>query len=72
MMHIGQKWYCVNPRCCAELVVTKSSQLVDADSPRCGCGTLLKRVYEKPTVRRIVLATDEAHGSVAGKEPVRG
>jgi len=72
MMHIGQKWHCVNPRCRAELVVTGSSQLVDADKPRCGCGTVMKRAYEQPTMRKVVLATDEAHGGVPGKEPVRG
>jgi hypothetical protein len=72
MMHVGQKWRCVNPRCRAELFITESSQLVYADKPRCGCGTVMKRAYEKPTVRRVVLPTDEAHGSVPGEEPIRG
>ncbi len=72
MMHIGQKWHCVNPRCCAELVITESSQLVDANQPRCGCGTLMKRVYERPTALKIVLTIDEAHGDVPGKARVKG
>ncbi len=72
MMHIGQKWRCVDPRCGAELVITESSLLVDADKPRCGCGAAMKRAYEKPTVRTVVLATAEAHGGVSGKESIRG
>ena len=71
MMHIGQKWHCINPRCQAELVITESSQLVDANNPRCGCGTVMKRVYEKPTARSVVLAPDEAHGVVPGKKAAK-
>jgi hypothetical protein len=71
MMHIGQKWRCVNPRCCAELVIIESSQLVDADQPRCGCGTVMKKAYERPTARRVVLAPDEAHGFVPRKESAK-
>jgi len=71
MMHIGQKWRCVNPRCCAELVIIEPSRLAHADKPRCGCGTVMKRAYEKPTVRRVVLPADEAHGVVPGKKAAR-
>lgn len=68
MMHIGQKWHCINPMCSAELVITESSQLIDADNPRCGCGTVMKRAYERPTVRRVEPALDKTHGVVPGKK----
>jgi hypothetical protein len=72
MMRTGQKWRCVNPGCRAEMVIIESSQLVGAGQPRCGCGTVMKRAYEKPTARRIVLGADKALGAAAGKESAKG
>ncbi len=71
-MYRGEKWRCGNPECRAEVVVTDSSQSGATDKLRCGCGTVMKRVYEKPTARRVVLGTDKAHGAAAGKESARG
>ncbi len=68
MMRIGQKWHCVNPRCCAELVVTVSSRLVDVKKPRCECGDVMKREYEKPMLRKVVTSAKECHDGIPGNE----
>ena len=68
MMHIGQKWHCVDPRCRAELLVTESSRLADVKNPICGCGRAMKRVYEKPTVQRVAMCTAEEQGRILGNQ----
>lgn len=70
-MHIAEKWRCVNPGCCAELIVTESSRLQDSKNPRCGCGEVMKRAYEKPALGRVVAATGEPHAGVPGSETAR-
>lgn len=62
MMHIGQKWHCVDPRCRAELVVTESSRLLGVKNPVCACGGPMKRVYEKPTAQRVATSIAEGQG----------
>jgi hypothetical protein len=68
-MRIGHKWHCVNPNCGAELIITESSRLVDADKPKCGCGAVMKRPYERPAVRRMMTSTGKEHGEAPGNEP---
>jgi hypothetical protein len=53
----GQKWRCANPECGAEMVVTESSQEPRAGQPTCGCGSKMKRTYEKPIARKVALAS---------------
>ena len=54
-MYRGEKWHCTNPSCQAEIVVTGTSKLIQADKPLCGCGSVMKRDYEKPIARRMVV-----------------
>src|SRR5208283_4659700 len=72
MMHRGEKWRCVNPECCAGVVVTDSSQSGAADKLRCGCGTVMRRLYEKPTARKVMLTADTSPGRAPGEEPLGG
>jgi hypothetical protein len=71
-MHIGRKWHCVDRKCSAELIITESSRLVDVGKPRCGCGGVMKREYEKPTVRKVVTHTGKGHEGAAGNEGALG
>jgi hypothetical protein len=61
-MHRGQKWCCANKACRAEIVVTRKSNLRRTDPPRCGCGFPMKREYEKPLVRKVLVGTGEFIG----------
>jgi hypothetical protein len=53
MMRIGEKWRCANPDCGAEIVVATPGTGKATDGPRCGCGSRMKRHYEKPVVRAL-------------------
>jgi hypothetical protein len=55
-MNRGEKWLCSNEGCGAEIVVTESSQFNGIEKPRCGCGSTMKRSYEKPSVRKRITA----------------
>jgi|HubBroStandDraft_2_1064218.scaffolds.fasta_scaffold00851_15 hypothetical protein len=61
-MRKGQKWRCTNRACRAEMVVIGTSKLPHTAPPRCGCGSPMKRQYEKPMVRKIILDTGEFLG----------
>lgn len=68
-MRIGEKWCCSNLACGAEIVVTKSSKLREPEKPVCGCGSAMKRPYEKPTVTRLAADVNEKRDATAsGKE----
>jgi hypothetical protein len=54
----GEKWHCANPGCQAEIVVTGTSKLIEADKPQCGCGSVMRRAYEKPAARKLTLAPE--------------
>ncbi len=69
MIHVGQKWHCVDPRCRAEFVVTESSRLSGGKNPTCGCGGVMKRLYEKPTAQRAATSAAEGQGRIPGNEP---
>ena len=63
MLNRGEKWRCLNPMCCAEIVVTESSRKKDVTNPLCGCGTVMKRDYQKPAARTIVMTAKELVGA---------
>ena len=68
----GQKWHCANPSCGAEIVVTESSRGPRAAQPTCGCGSKMKRTYEKPMARKIALPSQTDEPRMPGKASVRG
>jgi hypothetical protein len=51
-MRIGEKLRCANSDCRAEVVVNATTPA----SPRCGCGSRMKRHYQKPTVREVLIS----------------
>jgi hypothetical protein len=55
-MYKGEKWHCANPGCQAEIVVIGTSKLIETDKPQCGCGSEMRRAYEKPVARKFSLA----------------
>jgi len=54
-MYRGEKWRCANLSCQAEIIVTGTSKLIETDRPQCGCGSVMKREYEKPIARKIAV-----------------
>jgi hypothetical protein len=54
-MYKGETWRCVNPECHAEMVVTEPSQMTSVRQPRCGCGTVMKKIYQKPAIQKVAL-----------------
>jgi hypothetical protein len=48
----SEKWHCANPTCQKEIIVTRSSGLENTQNPRCGCGSAMKKEYEKPMLRK--------------------
>lgn len=62
-LHEGDRWICTNSVCRAEMVVVKHSESGTGTNPRCSCGTLLKKPYHRPTLRR--LTTEEAESFLA-------
>jgi hypothetical protein len=63
-MQQGEKWLCSNGNCGAEIVVTESSSLNDIESPRCGCGSTMKKPREKPSTRERTASADELDAEV--------
>jgi hypothetical protein len=57
-MYKGEKWHCANPGCQAEMVVTGTSKLIETDKPLCGCGSEMRRAYEKPVARKLSLTAE--------------
>jgi hypothetical protein len=51
-MRIGEKLRCANANCRAEVAVSATTPA----NPRCDCGSRLKRHYQKPTVREVVIS----------------
>jgi len=64
-MQRGEKWRCANPECRAEVVVTIASRSGATANLRCGCGTAMKREYEKPTAQMVPLTVDKLPGEAA-------
>jgi hypothetical protein len=55
-MNKGEKWRCANPACQAEIIVTRASALPGSEKVRCACGSIMKRQYEKPMLRKAMAA----------------
>jgi hypothetical protein len=49
-MKSGERWHCVNPACCCELLVESDSRVAGV-SPQCACGSALKRNYVPPVFK---------------------
>jgi len=45
----GERWHCLNDACGGEIMVLASSQL-EGQNPRCSCGSVMKKHYDKPTL----------------------
>ncbi len=45
----GERWRCLNDACGGEIMVLVSGQL-EGESPRCSCGSVMKKHYNKPTL----------------------
>ena len=50
LMKSGERWHCVNANCRCEVLVESDSN-VAGTSPRCVCGSPLKRNYVPPVFR---------------------
>lgn len=59
MMRIGEKWRCESPDCGVEVVVLTVGSSTTSAGPRCGCGSRMKRRYEKPVVRALFRSANE-------------
>jgi hypothetical protein len=46
----GQRFVCQNPGCGCEMEVIKAPPEGAASNPRCGCGSVMKKPYVKPSV----------------------
>jgi hypothetical protein len=44
----GERWHCMNEACAGEIMVLASSQL-EGQNPRCSCGSVMKKHYDKPS-----------------------
>lgn len=48
-----ERWCCTNPDCRSEVVVLKSAAALAGENPRCCCGSVMKRPYERPERKRL-------------------
>lgn len=46
----GQRFVCQNAECGCEMEVVKAPSESVAANPRCGCGSVMKKPYVKPSV----------------------
>jgi hypothetical protein len=51
-MNKGEKWRCADLACQAEIVVTHASALACTEKVRCASGSMMKRQYAKPMLRK--------------------
>jgi hypothetical protein len=49
-MKSGERWHCVNQACHCEILVESDGQIPGA-SPRCACGSVMKRNYVPPVFK---------------------
>jgi hypothetical protein len=50
LMKSGERWHCINPACNCEVLVESDSN-VSGGSPRCVCGSSMKRNYVPPVFK---------------------
>ena len=50
VMKSGERWHCINPACGC-IVLVESSGEIEGQSPRCACGTIMKKGYSPPVFR---------------------
>jgi CDGSH-type Zn-finger protein len=48
----GQRFICSNPACRREIVMPKSSDLLETKTVRCTCGASMKKPYSKPALEK--------------------
>jgi hypothetical protein len=61
-MRTGDKWRCANQDCQAEIVVATAGSNNATAGPQCGCGSRMKRQYEKPALRPLFRNKNEFKG----------
>jgi hypothetical protein len=49
-MNKSEKWHCANPACQKEILVVPI--LANTRNLRCACGSIMRREYEKPMLRK--------------------
>lgn len=49
----GGHWKCTNPECGAEIIVALAAKIEGSANPRCCCGSVMKRPYQRPTLTKI-------------------
>ena len=65
ILHEGQVYRCLNPICAAEIKVVRTP--IDGDfTPKCCCGSDMKKPYLKPVLKIIAEDDQAARVFIAG------
>jgi len=50
VMKSGERWHCTHPACRCAVLVENTGE-IEGQSPRCACGSVMKKDYSSPVFR---------------------
>lgn len=52
-MREAERWHCMDANCGCQIIVSVGANIEGRHSPRCCCGTAMKKTYSSPMIRVI-------------------